>query len=185
MVRYSGYSGDGTVFLKLAEQDADTSWWRGDSQEGRRMSASKKETSRKKKSAEEEADKVIRDIKPRLMEMIERNDPAVENLKLSDIEGNSAAVGDLLSKLLIQRALDKQPCATEIEIEEARREALREADPNLRGDLKPEELRMTRMKGREVRLKTVRGEVRCSREYLHFPELKLGLFPPRSASGDT
>ena len=145
------------------------------------MSASKKETSREKKSAEEEADEVIRDIKPRLMEMIERNDPAVENLKLSDIEGNSAAVGDLLAKLLIQRALDKQPCATEIEIEEARREALKEADPdpNLRGDLKPEELRMTRMKGKRCRLKTVRGEVGYSREYLHFPDLKVGLFPPR------
>lgn len=149
------------------------------------MSASKKETSRKKESAEEEADEVIRDIKPRLMEMIERNDPAVANLKFSDIEGNSAAVGDLLSKLLMQRALDRQPCATETEIEEARREALRRADPNLAAGKKPGDLKVTRMKGREVRLKTVRGEVRCSREYLHFPELRLGLFPPRGASGDT
>ena len=71
------------------------------------MSASGKEAA-PKKSAEEEAGEVIRDIKPRLVEMIARNDPAVEDLKFSDIEGNSAAVGDLLSKLLMQRALDKQ-----------------------------------------------------------------------------
>lgn len=137
------------------------------------------------KTAEEEAEEIWGDVKSRLIEMMERNDPAVENLKLSDIEGNSAAVGDLLSKLLMQRALDKQPRATEEEVREARREALRRADPNLAAGKKPEELHVTRIKGREVRLKTVRGEVRCSREYLYFPELRLGLFPPRGASGDT
>ena len=146
------------------------------------MSASEREASPEKKTAEEEADEVIRDIRPRLMEMIERNDPGVANLKFSDIEGNSAAVGDLLSKLLMQRALDKQPPASEEEAGEARREALRKADPNLAAGKKPEELHVIRMKGKECRLKTVRGEVRCSREYLYFPELRLGLFPPHGTS---
>jgi hypothetical protein len=147
------------------------------------MSASERTVPRK--TAEEEAEEVIEEIRPGLIEMIERNDPAVANLKFSDIEGNSAAVGDLVSKLLMQRALSKQPRAREEEVREARREALRRADPNLAGGKKPEELKMVRMKGREVRLKTVRGEVRCSREYLHFPELKLGIFPPRGTSRDT
>lgn len=146
------------------------------------MSATEREASPGKKWAEEEADEVIEEIRPRLVEMIVRNDPAVANLKLSDIEGNSAAVGDLLSKLLMQRALDKQPPASEEEVIEARREALRRADPNLSAGKKPGDLKVTRMKGREVRLKTVRGEVRCSREYLYFPELRLGLFPPHGPS---
>ena len=136
-------------------------------------------------TAEKEAEEIWGDVKPRLIEMIERNDPAEKDLKFSDIEGNSAAVGDLLSKLLMQRALDKQPSASGEEVREARREALRRADPNVSSGKKPGDLKVTRMKGREVRLKTVRGEVRCSREYLHFPELKLGLFPPHRASGDT
>jgi hypothetical protein len=144
------------------------------------MSASEEVAPRK--TAEEEAEEVWGDVKPRLIEMIERNDPAVEDLKFSDIEGNSAAAGDLLSKLLMQRALDKQSPASEEEVGEARREALRRADPNLAAGKKPGDLKVMRMKGREVRLKTVRGEVRCSREYLYFPELRLGLFPPHGTS---
>ena len=141
------------------------------------------------KGASEEAlvraDEVCREIRPILAEMIERNDPAVENLSFDEIESNSAAAGDLVAKLLMLRALRAQPAASEAEIAEARREALSKADPNLAGERSPEELRMTRQRDRPRRLKTVRGEIRFSREYLHFPDLGVGVFPPPEAPGDT
>ena len=63
-------------------------------------------------AAEGEADRIYQEIRPRLVEMIERNDPAVAGLTFNDIEANSAAVGDLLAKLLMRRAIEIQPAAT-------------------------------------------------------------------------
>ena len=134
-------------------------------------------------AAEDAADRICLEIKPRLIEMIERNDPAVAGLTFNDIEATSAAVGDLLAKLLMQRAVEKQRAPTDKEIGDARREALKKADPILTTGKKPEELRVKRIAGKERAVKTARGEVRYAREYVYFPDLKVGVFPPGQTPG--
>ena len=118
-------------------------------------------------------------LKPHIVEMIERNDPAVADLDFNQIEANSAAVGDLLAKAAMVEALAAQPRATDAEVAEAREEAVRNADPNLATGKKPGDLRMTRMQDKARGIKTARGEIRYTREYLYFPDLKVGVFPPR------
>jgi hypothetical protein len=134
-------------------------------------------------TAEDEADRIYQEMRPALVEMIEKNDPAVAALTFNDIEANSAAVGDLLAKLLMRRAIEKQPAATDEEIEQAKREAVKKADPNLASGRKPAELRTKRIPGRERGIKTARGEIRYAREYAYFPDLKVGVFPPRQTPG--
>ncbi|HUT23802.1 MAG TPA: hypothetical protein VM492_05620 [Sumerlaeia bacterium] len=137
--------------------------------------------SRKKRasSASKRADALCRKLKPHIVQMIERNDPTVAGLDFNTIEANSAAVGDLVAKASMLEALAAQPPPTDAEIAEARREALKNADPDLAAGKKPENLRMTRMQDKERGIRTARGEVRYRRSYLHFPDLKVGIFPPR------
>ena len=127
-----------------------------------------------------EAEALILELKPTLVEMIERNDPSVRNLSFNDIEGNAAAVGDLLAKLLIVRALGRQAPTTPAEEQAAREAVLRNAPPQQQ-KRPPEDLQMTRIPKRRRKLKTARGEITFAREYLYFPELESGIFPP----GDT
>ena len=68
--------------------------------------------------------------------------------------------------------------ATDEEVAEARTRALKEAKPELASKFKPEDLRLVRMK-QDRTMKTKRGPVRCRREYLYFPDLAVGIFPPR------
>ena len=134
-------------------------------------------------SAEDAADKICQEIRPNLIEMIENNDPAVAGLTFNDIEANSAAMGDLLAKLLMLRAVEKQPPPTAGEMEEARQEAMKKADPVLTTGKKPEALVVKRIPGKERIIKTARGEVRYARDYAYFPDLKVGIFPPRQTPG--
>ncbi len=137
--------------------------------------------SRKKRasSASKRADELCRKLKPHIVEMIEKNDPTVAGLDFNQIEANSAAVGDLLAKAAMLEALAAQPPASDAEIALARQEALKRADPNLAAGKRPEQLRMTRMQKKERGIKTARGEIRYARQYLHFPDLSVGVFPPR------
>ncbi len=137
--------------------------------------------SKKKRAspASRKADELCRKLKPHIVEMIEKNDPAVTSLDFDQIEANSAAVGDLVAKVAMHAAVAAQPPVTDAEIAEARQEALKKADPNLAAGRKPEELRMKRMQNKEKGLQTVRGGIRYRREYLYFPDLKVGIFPPR------
>ena len=128
------------------------------------------------------ADKLYARLKPHLAEMIDRNDPSVAGLTFSDIEANSAAAGDLLAKLMMLGALAEQPPATDEEIAAIRRKVRKGADPAKAAHKTAPELNMTRQKGKRRRIKTVRGEITFEREYLHFPELGTGLFPPRGTS---
>jgi len=130
-------------------------------------------------SASKRADALYTKLKPHIVQMIEKNDPAVTGLDFNRIEANSAAVGDLLAKASMLEALAAQPPPTDAEIAEARREALKNADPDLAAGKKPEDLRMTRMQDKERGIKTARGEIRYRRPYLHFPDLSVGIFPPR------
>lgn len=129
-----------------------------------------------------EAEALMLELKPTLAEMIERNDPAVKNLNFNDIEANAAAVGDLLAKLMMLRAVKQQPPATAGEEAAAREAAVRKAQPQRGVQRKPAELQMTRIPDRPRKLKTARGEIAFSREYLYFPELKTGVFPPGDAT---
>jgi hypothetical protein len=132
-----------------------------------------------------EAEALLQELKPTLAEMIERHDPAVKNLTFDDIEANAAAVGDLLAKLLMVRTLERQPGVTPAEEQAAREAALRQAPPELRAQREPGELQMTHIPKRTRKLKTARGEIAFSREYLHFPETKSGVFPPGDTAGNT
>jgi hypothetical protein len=129
-------------------------------------------------AALEQADALCAELKPILAEMLERKDPAVENLTFNDIESNAAAVGDLLAKLMMRRALAQQPAVT-AEEEIAARQAVLQKVPRKK-KLNPEDLQMTHIKQRRRKLKTARGEIAFKRDYLYFPELKTGIFPPRS-----
>jgi len=124
-----------------------------------------------------QADKLYAELKPHLAEMIDRNDPSVAGLTFSDIEANSAAVGDLLAKLMMLRALAEQPPATDEEVATIRSKVRKRADPAKAAHKTAPELNMTRQRGKRRRIKTVRGEITFERDYLHLPEFGTGLFP--------
>lgn len=121
---------------------------------------------------------LIEAIRPAVTEMVQKNDPSVEGLKFSHIEANSAAAGDLLARLMMEQAVSVQPEPTAEEIERARRraelvEGLPLNDPDVTG------VRAHRKGRKRRRIKTIRGEVEIERDYVHFPDLGSGLFPPR------
>ena len=132
-----------------------------------------------------EAEALMQELKPTLAEMIEHNDPAVKNLNFNDIEARAASVGDLLAKLMMLRALKQQPSASADEETAARQEAIRKASPQRRVKREPEDLQMTRIPDRPRKLKTARGEITFAREYLYFPELETGIFPPGDTTGNS
>ena len=74
-----------------------------------------------------QAEALVVKLKPFLVEMIERNDPAVKNLTFNDIESNAAATGDLLAKLIMQQALAQQTTVTASEEIAARQAVLQKA----------------------------------------------------------
>ena len=128
-------------------------------------------------SAEEKAERLLRAIKPMVARAIEANNVR-RGAKMNDIEANSAAAGDLVARALMEAASLEFGRATDQEVAEARREALSKAEPELVSKLGSKEPRLVRQM-RERTLRTKRGPVRCSREYLYFPDLAVGLFPPR------
>ena len=122
------------------------------------------------------AEALWRRFRPSVAEMIDRCDPAVQDLTFNDIEGNAAAAGDLLAKLLMMQALERQPEITKAEEQAARELAVQKA--GLAGCRDAAQLQMTHAGKRKRKLKTARGEITFSREYLYFPQLKKGVFPP-------
>lgn len=136
-------------------------------------------------SAEEKAEQVLLRMKPLLMEMIKRYDSSNRAVTLSDIEADAASRGDLLAKELIKLTLKQQDKATEQEIEEARHLAMAQANSECTNSLQADELCLTRIPGKERTLKTARGEIQYAREYLYFPELGSGVFPPGRTVRDT
>lgn len=167
----------GCVTFQLAAKLADIPHrMEGGGEEGGEMGRFRK---KRVSSASKRADALYTKLKPHIVEMIEKNDPTVTGLDFNQIEANSAAVGDLLAKAAMLEALAAQPPATDAEIAEARQEALKKAEPGLAAGRKPDELSMTRMQDKGRGIKTARGDIRYRREYLYFPDLKVGIFPPR------
>ena len=127
--------------------------------------------------AEEKAGRILAALRPAITRAIEANNIR-GGAKMNDIEANSAATGDLVARALMEVSLLDFGRATDEEVEEARRRALSKAGPELVSKLGGKEPRLVRQM-RERTLSTKRGPVRLRREYLYFPDLRVGLFPPR------
>lgn len=134
--------------------------------------------STKRRTAEERVDALWARMRVQVVEVVEKHSLERADLKFDEIESNSASVGDLIARLLIQEALKEQAAATATEIEAARQSLTEEARTVGKT---PTQLRMTRIPDRKCEVGTVRGPVPHQREYLYFPELKRGVFPPRPA----
>jgi hypothetical protein len=128
-------------------------------------------------SVEEKTRRMLKALEPLVADAIVKNNIR-RGAKFNDIEGNSAAVGDVVARALMEAASVEFGRATDEEVEEARRRALELAGPELAKKLGGEAPRVVRQM-RERTIATKRGPVRCRREYLHFPDLRVGLFPPR------
>jgi hypothetical protein len=126
-----------------------------------------------------EAAALLERLKPQVAEVLERHRTQALGLKFSDIEADGASIGDVVARLVMVEAMKAQPGATEQEEATARQEALRQAAPERAAVHPPEDLRLTRMKGRPCELGTVRGPIPYRRDYLYFPDLGVGVFPPR------
>ena len=124
-----------------------------------------------------EAEALMLELKPTLARMRARNDPGIASPSFNDIEGNAAAAGDLLAKLMMVRALERQRPITVAEEQAAREVACAKADPEKRKRAAAG-LQMTHIPKRRRTLKTARGEITFARDYLHFPEPGTGVFPP-------
>ncbi len=128
-------------------------------------------------SAEERAERLWSAIKPMVTRAIEKNNIR-RGAKLNDLEANSGAVGDALTRAVMEASVLEFARATDEEVAEARTRALKKAKPEVASKFKPEDLQLVRM-NQDRTMKTKRGPVRCRREYLYFPDLKVGIFPPR------
>jgi len=134
--------------------------------------------SERERTAEERVDALWVRMRAKVIEAVKKHSSQRTDLKFDEIESNSASIGDLMARMLIEEALKGQGKATEAEIEAARQSLAQEA---LAIGKTPDQLRMTRMPARDCEVGTVRGLVRHQCEYLYFPELKRGIFPPRPA----
>jgi len=116
---------------------------------------------------------------PYLAEMIEQNDPALAGLDFNAIEARSAAIGDLLGRLLLRRVLDKSGTLAPQEEQAVRQAALANAAPARAHGRAPAHLKVVVQRDKPRTLKTARGPVPVPRDYWYFPELHVGIFPPR------
>ena len=132
-----------------------------------------------KLSAAERADELLAKLRPQIIEAMEKQGPDRTDLTFDEIEGRAASVGDLLSRLLTKEVLQQQPPATAQEEQAARDSFASEA---AQIGKRPEELRLTHIPDKPCELSTMRGPVEHAREYLYFPEVKAGVFPPRQTA---
>ena len=131
-------------------------------------------------TAEQKADELLASIRPLVVKMLERYDPSHRDVTFNEIESDAASRGDLLARELMKLVLARQGHATDAEVQAAR-EAV--AAPQASAQAGPEPVRMTRMSAKPRRLKTMRGEIEYRREYLYFPDVQSGVFPPRPTAG--
>ena len=129
-------------------------------------------------AAVEKAEALCLKMKPLLIEMIERYGSSNREVTFNDIEADAASRGDLLARELVKLTLRQQDESTEQEVKQARQLVVDRRGSDSTKVPTPEELCLTRIPNKERRLKTARGEIDYGREYLYFPELKSGIFPP-------
>lgn len=124
------------------------------------------------------AEALWQDLKPQVAAALEKMSPEQVGLTFDEIEAHSASIGDLLARVLMHDAMSQQPGLSEAEIERAKEVALAQAG-SLARKLSTEALKVKRVRDKPCTVATVRGPVPLKREYLYFPELKTGIFPPR------
>src|SRR5579862_1570806 len=124
------------------------------------------------------AEALLQELKPQVAAALDKMSPQQAGLTFEQIEAQSASVGDLLARVLMHDAVSLQPAASEAEIEQAKQAALSQAGPTAR-KLNVEKLKMARIRDKPCTMATVRGPLPLEREYLYFPQLKTGIFPPR------
>ena len=131
------------------------------------------------KALKQRVDRLFAAMRPILEEAVKKNEPR-SGIKFNDMEATSASAGDAIARILMEEGLLKFGRATDEEVDEARKTVLANADEDevAAAGQRAEDLRMTRMRQKRT-LKTMRGPVRCEREYLYFPDLSVGIFPPR------
>jgi hypothetical protein len=131
----------------------------------------------------QQADQLWARLKPLVAAALQHNSAINQGVKFDDIEARSVSVGDLLARLLMETSLTAQAAGQAGQAEQTAREAVREKAAAQPVPADPASLQITRMKARPAVVKTARGEVRYRRDYLYFPELHSGVFPPRSGLG--
>jgi hypothetical protein len=124
------------------------------------------------------AEALWQELKPQVATALDKMSPEQVGLTFDQIEAQSASVGDLIARVLMHDAVSRQPATSEAGIERAKEAALSQAG-SLAGKLRAEELKVKRVRDKPCTLATVRGPVPLEREYLYFPELNTGIFPPR------
>lgn len=127
------------------------------------------------------AEVLWQELKPQVAAALDEIGPGQAGLTFDKIEAQSASVGDLLARIMMHDAVCQQPVVSEAEIDRAKQTALLQAGPQGR-KLGAEELRMAHIRDKPCTVATVRGPVPLEREYLYFPELNTGIFPPRHTS---
>lgn len=142
----------------------------------------KKNNNREIKTAERRADELLQSVRPTLVKMFGENRPDAADLTFDKIEGDAAAVGDLIARMLMVESLDVADAPDEA----AARKIAVEKKPEKAKELglDPESLTMIRMKKRR-KLDTARGPIEFERTYLNFPDLGVGVFPPRRTTEDS
>jgi len=116
---------------------------------------------------------------PYLAALIEQNDPALAGLDFNAVEARSAAIGDLVGRLLLRQVLDKNGSLAPQEEQAVRQAALAKAAPERAKGREPAQLKVIVQRDKPRTLKTARGPVPVPRDYWYFPELHVGIFPPR------
>lgn len=114
---------------------------------------------------------------PVLAELIDHHDPALEHLDFDQTEASAAAIGDVVARLLIKQSVEQRSAATDEEVQAAFERARAKAGPPA-SELTHEAGHLFMRQRRKRTFKTIRGPVEIEREYLYFPALKTGIFPP-------
>lgn len=128
--------------------------------------------------ASRRAEELLEQFKPELIRAIQEN--GSKGARFDGIESSCAAVGDLLARELMCEALEAHGLGIqESEEQQLVEEYLGKAAPGQT----VEGLRIKRVKDKARTIKTIRGPVPYARDYLYFPALKGGLFPPRREAG--
>ena len=127
------------------------------------------------------AEELWQQLKPQVAAALEQTGPQQAGLTFDKIEAEAASVGDLLARVLMREAVVRQASVAPDEIARAKEQALAQAGPQAT-PLSAEQLKVARIRDKPCLVATVRGPVPLERDYLYFPELKTGIFPPRRPS---
>ena len=133
--------------------------------------------------AARQAESIWNRLKPMVVDALQRNSAINQGVKFDDIEARSCSVGDLVARVLMETAAENQAAEIAGQAAAIARQAVSEKAKTEGVTVAPSALHVTCMKDRTARLKTARGEIEYQRDYLYFPELKSGVFPPRLGVG--